>query len=128
MNKLGYKIEKNGIVSACGYDIKDNLIDETTPFQNIDDYVNWRKINDVWEWFDYTWTYENFKIRVTISETIILNTTYYSNLRDAVLELTAYGFAAEETINNNRVMYFNQLQPDHRTELEKDINVIIEEK
>ena len=127
MKVLKYSLDNEGNINACGYVYNLSFtVDEKTPFQTITESMNWRKRNDVWEWYDYTWTYPEFAVRVTIPQTVILDSEFYSALRNHVKGLVALGTAQEEVVNEDRVMYFNQLHPDHEKVLIKDINVKIE--
>lgn len=129
MKKLRYKLNNEGHIDACGYlDILPFEVDKNTPFQTIQESKNWRKVNGVWEWFDSSWTYPDFVVRVTIPETVILDDDFYTALIGQVKQLISIGNAAQETVGENRVMYFNGLLPEHRAYMEADINVKIEEK
>lgn len=129
MKILRYRLNKDGYIDACGYvyDLPFE-VNKNTPFQTIEESQNWRKVNDVWEWFDSTWTYPDFAVRVTIPETVILDDDFYTALIGQVKQLILIGNAAQETIGENRIMYFNGLLPEHRAYMEADINVKIEEK
>ena len=125
--KLRYNI-KDGMITACGYnEIFEFEIDESTPFQTIEESQNYKQVNDKWIWFDATWLHD-FPIRVTIPETVILDDPFYTALIGSIKQLIEFGQAASDTIGTDRVMYFNQLYPKHREHMEKDINVKIEEK
>ncbi len=125
--KLRYSL-KNGHITGIGYFAFEFEVDENTPFKTIEESQFWRKEDDKWVKYDPTWIFEQFNVRVTIPESIILDNPTYLGLRDLVLQLKSEGRAEMLTAENNRVMYFIQLLPEHEKLLKSDINVKIEKK
>jgi len=126
MKKIKYNLTKDGYINACGYD--DSLpfeIDENTPFQTIEESLNYKQTDGKWVKYDPTWVHD-FPIRVTIPETVILDDPFYTALIGSIKQLIDAKQAASDTIGTDRVMYFNQLYPKHREHMENDINVKIE--
>jgi hypothetical protein len=126
MKKLKYNIDSDGNIIACGYRDYSFEVDETTPFQSIEESVNWRKKDGIWERYDPTWTDEKFTVRVIIpAEIVVLNDDYLA-LKSHVLQLESEGNAIYEAADGKITMYFLRLLPEHEYLLKQDTNVIIE--
>jgi len=129
MTGLKYDISQDGYISACGY--MDNLpytVDESTPFQTIQDSAYWRQVNGEWQRYDPTWVDEKFNVRVTIPADVVLMNDMYLQLKGWVLYLETIGRALYIMMNGFVIMYFYELLPEHEQILRQDNNVLIEYK
>ena len=127
--KLKYSLNNKGEVDGCGYNKAFEFeVNENTPFRTIGEHMNWKLVNGIWEWYDYTWEFEEYPVKVIISETDILDTDDYIALHGHVKGLINSGNAKMSTINNKREMYFERLLPAHENMLKGDNRVIIKRK
>ena len=128
MKQLRYSFNKDGTVGACGYKKLDFLVDKNTPFQTIDESLNWKKEDGKWIKYDSTWSFDQFDVQVTIDQTNILDNDNYIALIGHVKDLIQSGRAEMETIEGNRIMYFIKLLPAHENLLKQDKKVRIKIK
>jgi len=129
MKILRYRLDKEGNIDACGY--ADNLpfeVDKNTPFQSISESINYRKVNGKWQYYDSTWEFENFNVRVTIPDVVILYNDYLIALRNHVILLKEQKKAEYYSANGNQIMYFNELLPEHEYILKQYNEILIEKK
>ena len=126
MNKLKYNLDKEGNISAIGFKDFEFEVDETCPFQSVEESMFYKKVDGEWQKYDPTWLFEQFKVRVTIPESVIIDNDMYIQLRDWVLYLKSEGRADFLSESGNRVMYFVSLLPEHEALLKSDSNVKIE--